>query len=392
MTFAELAAAYHDGTLTVDRLREESVDPADFQKLRADESEDGIVFLDMPTDNARAGGTVVDDDTRRVDYVMSTQNPVGFFRDVALVAGWDLTDFKKRGMPFLFGHNSRDVPLGKMTKVGKTVVDGQRVLAGTAQFTPDGMVERNDLIYALVRDGFMPCCSVGFNVIKARQPTEADTKKFNGLTEYSSIFESMSLVEHSAVPVGMDPDAVKRSMDQMHNGGIDAWFRQSIGRGDFDPELIAELRRTWLKEEPEARTIVTVDSEAGTVVAERDEAAADDAQDAEGGLLIPDDIATTIVENSGLFDGEDDGEECDDEPGGGHRITSTVRVEVDSDGISSIEKLTAAIERLVDSNEALRERIADLEAVIENREAGASANDVDEPQKSLEDLYLEAFG
>ena len=66
---------------------------------------------------------------------MSTENPVGFFRDVVKVNGWDLDDFKKRQQPFLFGHNVAEnrPPLGRMNKVKKDSMPYGRVLAGDAE-------------------------------------------------------------------------------------------------------------------------------------------------------------------------------------------------------------------------------------------------------------------
>lgn len=394
------------GELTLDDLRSLNMDPEDFRKMRIGE---GITHRRAMKDAPKQSGE------RTFRYVMSTENAVGFFRDVVKVAGWDLDDFKKRQQPFLFGHNVAEnrPPLGRMDKVKKEKMPYGRVLAGDAEFTPEGVSEFNDMIHDMVESGFMPGGSVGFNVLAARKPTDREMKTIPNVNEFSSIIERAQLVEFSAVPVGMDPDAVK--MRAEHSEGVEAFLRRAIEEGRYDRELVAEFRHEYLGQEVEARQFWT------GFRAEADELEVGDhvswnssggraygvieTIERDGQISVPDtDFKITGTEDDPaalirLHD--EDHEETDTLVG--HKFSTlrkedsvTERSEAGAGGASAstsseIERLVDAVERLELINAHLEKRIAQLEGLSLSQGEEDTGIVARNEQPDLFDLYLEAF-
>ena len=347
--FTDLAARLGSPDLTLDELRGSGVTPDDLRKLRMDEGS----FV------ARASGDTPKAKAERTfTYVMSTENPVGFFRDVVKVNGWDLDDFKKRQQPFLFGHNASDdrLPLGRMSglKKGRTV---KGALTGDAEFTPEGVNQFNDVAHDMVEAGFMPGGSVGFNVLEARKPTTAETKAMPALNEFSSIITRAQLVEFSAVPVGMDPDAVK--IRTATSTGMDEHLRRCIEEGRYSRELVAAFRHDYLGVEPESvRTQVPVEA---------------DLEDE------PADVMSSIAETPVISDGDLEGSA--DSP-------STL---ADEELARSIESITVKVDELTERVAALTEHLnGDTVEVAEDEVQDSGEAPI--PESDLFDLYLSAFG
>lgn len=412
--FQEAQTKLEAGELTLDDLRSLNIDPEDFRKMRVGE---GITHRRAMKDKPKYQGE------RTYRYVMSTENAVGFFRDVVKVSGWDLDDFKKRQQPFLYGHNVADnrPPLGRMDKVKKEKMPYGRVLAGDAVFTPEGMSEFNDMIHDMVEGGFMPGGSVGFNVLQARKPTEREMKSISNVNEFSSIIERAQLVEFSAVPVGMDPDAVK--MRAEHSDGVEAFLRRAIEEGRYDRELVAEFRHEYLGQEAVARQQwAGVDLEAEDLRAKPDDLKVGDhvSWNSSGGRAYGDierierDGQIKVPDTSFTINGTADDPAAlirlhDEEHNPtdtlvGHKF-STLRKEgersfdreipeADAGGApastsSELERLVDAVERLELINAHLEKRIAQLEGLSQGEEdTGIVARN---EQPDLFDLYLEAF-
>jgi len=344
--FTDLSQRLTSPDLTLDELRGSGVTPDDLRKLRMDEGS----FV------ARASGDTPKAKAERTfTYVMSTENPVGFFRDVVKVNGWDLDDFKKRQQPFLFGHNASDdrLPLGRMSGIKKgRAVKG--ALSGDAEFTPEGVNPFNDIAHDMVESGFMPGGSVGFNVVEARKPTAAETKSMPTLNEFSSIITRAQLVEFSAVPVGMDPDAVK--IRTATNTGMDAHLRQSIEEGRYDRDLVAAFRYDFLGVEPEStrtQVVVEVDLE--------DE---------------PADEMTLLTS------------ETVEMPVDGDLETSTDSPSLTDDMTERMEAMQARIDELSERTAALTEQLRSLSAADSPEEERKGVS----PEPDIFDLYLAAFG
>lgn len=256
--FARLATKYADGFYDLDPADFEGVDHKDRLKLVEDVTGTDVIRVSsdelVPRAHSKKKAAALPARTFR--YTMSTQNPVGPWGDIVEVAGWNLLDFNKRGRPFLFGHNIHEMrhPLGTMSNVLKGAkedeVKGQPVLAGNTRFTEEGLNPFNDLTHDMVASGNMPGGSVGFRPIDSRAPTEEELTANKALRKYSIIFVKTSLVEFSGVPVGMDPDAVKRRC--AGQVGLEARLAEAIAEGRYDEEIVAEFRHLMLGVEPEA--------------------------------------------------------------------------------------------------------------------------------------------
>lgn len=246
---------------------------ADFEGLRMDDIlsikadpdlvrytpvSDAIV-LDIAEDFDGESRAADSKDGRTIPYVMSTESAVGWSGDVIPVTAWDLDEFKRRSQPFLYAHNiAQDLPpLGNMNGVkrGKTKA-GAKALIGNGQFSAEGLSGFNDLIFELVDAGVMTNGSVGFRVRDARLPKNEKEQEKLGMGPYGVIFTDAVLMEFSAVPVGMDPDAVTTRTAELDS--LEARLVQLVEDGKFDADLVQEFRARCHGLSPVLRTSVPV--------------------------------------------------------------------------------------------------------------------------------------
>lgn len=267
-SYAALALKYKSGFDNFDLSDLDGAEHSDVLKFRADVTGTDVIFANATLRGAHGKGEKdKKDKKKRSDpprYTMSTENPVGMFGDVVLVRGWDLGEFRRRGQPFLFAHNQDEQrhPLGNMANVLKGAtsdfVRKEPVLAGDGVFTPVGLNPFNDLTRGMVDSGAMPGGSVGFRATETRAPTEKELEGDKRLRKWSAIITKARLTEFSAVPVGMDPDALKRRSDYaVHN--LEEELLRAIESGKYDEDLVAEWRHAFLGVQTEAeRGTVTV--------------------------------------------------------------------------------------------------------------------------------------
>ena len=93
----------------------------------------------------------------------------------------------------------------------------------TVQFAPEGSSELADQVYRLTRAGFIKAASVGFRVREFENLT-AEQREQEGLPPGTWVGARWDLHELSIVPVGSDPDALARSVEQgeLQRGDVDA--------------------------------------------------------------------------------------------------------------------------------------------------------------------------
>jgi hypothetical protein len=194
-------------------------------------------------------------------YLMSTETPLGMFKDSIKVSGWDLGDFKKRGQPFLFNHNTVEahskLPLGNMDKVTKGTARDMKALSGDAHFTPEGMSPFNDLVRQMVDEDLMRGGSVGFVPSESREPSKKERAEREGFGPMSMVFTKTGLIEFSATPVGMDPDAT--TIRTAANTALEARLAALIEAGEYDAEVGQEFRRQMFGLTPKPATTSTFD-------------------------------------------------------------------------------------------------------------------------------------
>jgi len=139
---------------------------------------------------------------RRVRFVASTR---AVDRHGTIVEpGGIRTERFDRNPVFLWGHdgyggfsapNPENV-IGRVT--GHAVENDQFIIE--AEFTPEGVNERADMLYRLVMDGFLNAVSIGFYPLRQRE----DVIEGRAVT----VFEEVELLDVSLVPIPSNPEAL----------------------------------------------------------------------------------------------------------------------------------------------------------------------------------------
>lgn len=144
---------------------------------------------------------------RSLTFTASTER-VARDGDIIEVAGWDTKAFMSNPV-FLWAHDNRTPPIGRVTKTRKVRTKGEeRRLEIDVDFAgSDQNHELADTVYRLYRDGFMNAVSVGFSVKGHRSPDDDERGKL-GLGPFGHVITAAELLEVSAVPVPADPGAV----------------------------------------------------------------------------------------------------------------------------------------------------------------------------------------
>jgi HK97 family phage prohead protease len=135
---------------------------------------------------------------RRVRFVASDET-VDRYGDIIRASGWQLENFRNNPV-LLFGHNSRDLPVGRVDPIA---VEGTRLIAH-AQFLPEGTTAFADSVWQLVDQGFLNAVSVGFMPLASPVPI-FDAKQH--VTGFEWI--AQELLELSVVPVPANPNALQ---------------------------------------------------------------------------------------------------------------------------------------------------------------------------------------
>jgi len=134
--------------------------------------------------------TKANDDDRTIEGVFSTSNVDRTGEPPIDQESWDLKNFKKNPV-VLFAHNSQQIAVGKVTKIG---LNEKNNLAGKIEFAIDeGVGVYGDLIktlYNLYKNKFMRAFSVGFMMGEIIVDKKKNTKMVNN-----------ELLELSCVPV-----------------------------------------------------------------------------------------------------------------------------------------------------------------------------------------------
>lgn len=160
----------------------ENIDPDQVQHAR--------MFIDTVQ---KADG---DDEERRATFIASTatEDRQG---DTIQQDGWDLKSFKKNPV-LLFGHNSRDLPIGKVENI--KVEDG-KLMAKTVGVDA-GVHDLADKVWKMIGSGFLNAVSVGFRALDY-EPRFGKDGEWLGMN-----FLKQELLELSVVPVPANPQAV----------------------------------------------------------------------------------------------------------------------------------------------------------------------------------------
>ena len=200
-------------------------------KARLEELDDEII-IDKQFDTEVES---MDNDTREITFVIST-NSKDRDGDIISVDGWELDNWRKNPV-VLWGHDYAGLPIGIGTKIWAS--DDRTKLYATVKFVESEIYPFADVIYRMVKSGYIRTTSVGF------KPKEwkfiEDTDDGDGME-----FMRQELLEFSVVSVPANPEALvaagadKKSF-QDYVKGVSEWLDGFINK---DVEFITGDRKT----------------------------------------------------------------------------------------------------------------------------------------------------
>ncbi len=132
---------------------------------------------------------------READFIASTDAVDSY--DEVVEQSWDLERYLKNPV-VLFGHQSRELPIGRCTRVG--VVDGR--LECTIQFATEEMNPKAEQVWRMVQEKMLVAVSVGF------MPRTIRHEMRDGKEVY--VLADNELHEISVVPVPANPEALAK--------------------------------------------------------------------------------------------------------------------------------------------------------------------------------------
>jgi HK97 family phage prohead protease len=144
--------------------------------------------------------------------------------------GWRLDNYRKNPV-VLWAHDYRQLPLGKALDVR---VEGTR-LVSEAEFADHEMA---DTVLKLIDDGFLRATSVGFKPVRFERNVER-----GGID-----FKEQELLEFSVVPVGANPEAIRRMKAARLCCGDEIAVELTDVAGDIALELVEEADAEWRRD------------------------------------------------------------------------------------------------------------------------------------------------
>lgn len=135
------------------------------------------------------------EESREVDFVASTDAVDRYDEIVEQI--WQLDNYRKNPVA-LFGHNSKDLPIGQCTKID--VTGGQLVCTiriGTEKSNPQA-----ERVWQCLKEGSLRAVSVGFYPHEYRWEKREDREVF--------VMSQNELLEISVVPIPANPEALAK--------------------------------------------------------------------------------------------------------------------------------------------------------------------------------------
>ena len=120
---------------------------------------------------------------------------------------WDLRGIRSNPV-FLWSHNGRDLPIGRITKIWTEKTDAGKQTRIQVKFVPPEIWDFPGRVKAMYEAEFLNAVSIGFRPLEVREMSQED-KTAAGMEPYGLWFEKSELLEVSAVSVPANPDAVQ---------------------------------------------------------------------------------------------------------------------------------------------------------------------------------------
>jgi hypothetical protein len=150
------------------------------------------------------------DDSKHTILFVASDETVDRVNERLIAKGCNVKNYNKTGKPFLWCHNRRvdNPPIGR--GVWAKVIDNElKILTEFYVDKGNAWSDFSKTIYEMYRDDFMQAVSVGYIPDARREPTDEEKQEFPKL---SLITDKWELLEHSAVPVPANPNAVQQKL------------------------------------------------------------------------------------------------------------------------------------------------------------------------------------
>jgi HK97 family phage prohead protease len=142
---------------------------------------------------------------RQAEFVISTE-AVDTYGTVFRAEGWDLTRFEKNPI-VLYGHRSFDGNPDMIIGTGEVYREDKQLI-GRVTFEDKDINPTAEKVFRKVQAGTLRMASIGAN------PTDAHWgSKESGEDPDVLYFDRQELLEFSIVPIGSNPDALKRNAE-----------------------------------------------------------------------------------------------------------------------------------------------------------------------------------
>lgn len=155
---------------------------------------------------------------RQVEFVISTES-IDTYGTVFRADGWDLSRYEKNPI-VLYGHRSWDSNPDVIIGTGE-VFREDKLLIGRVTFETEDINPLAEKVYRKVQAGTLRMASIGANPTKGHWGV-----KDAGEDPEVLYFDRQELLEFSIVPVGSNPDALKRNAEAINE--IKSQFTRDI--------------------------------------------------------------------------------------------------------------------------------------------------------------------
>ena len=174
------------------------------------------------------------EDKRIFKGIMSSSD-IDLMDEVLLPSGLD----KKGFIGTIFFNHNRDMPIGESLDIRK---NGDRLVA-TGRIATEGISQKIDEIWDLIKDGIIKGISVGFRIIEQRQPTKEDIKTFG--KKVRNVISKWKLLEYSVVTSPCNQSALITACKSL---SLDP--KELLGK-DYTEEEIEEIEEKPITEQLE---------------------------------------------------------------------------------------------------------------------------------------------
>lgn len=142
---------------------------------------------------------------REAEFVISTE-AVDTYGTVFRADGWDLSRFEKNPI-VLYGHRSWDGNPDSIIGIGSVYREGNNLI-GKVTFESEEINPLAEKVFRKVQAGTLRMASIGANPTKGHFGVEEAGEDPEVL-----YFDRQELLEFSIVPIGSNPDALKRNAE-----------------------------------------------------------------------------------------------------------------------------------------------------------------------------------